>query len=135
MNDKPIKVLVVEPMQPCRVQEISGLKDMRDIVGGPIQVIYPFWESVALVCNESGKIQGLPYNRPLFGENGCPYDIICGNFFVAGIGEEDFISLTEEQIQRYKDFYDKKMILTVKKPAPQREETGQKKRRNPNHER
>lgn len=86
MNDKPIKVLVVEPMQPCRVQEISGLKDMRDIVGGPIQVIYPFWESVALVCNESGKIQGLPYNRPLFGENGCPYDIICGNFFVAGIG-------------------------------------------------
>lgn len=134
MNDKPIKVLVVEPMEPCRVQETTGLRDMQSIVGGPIQAIYPFWESVALVCNETGKIQGLPYNRPLFGKNGCPYDIICGNFFVAGIGEEDFISLTEEQIQRYKDFYDKKMIPSVEKPAPQRKNDEQKKR-NPGYER
>ena len=134
MSDKPIKVLVVEPMEPCRVQETTGLRDMQSIVGGPIQAIYPFWESVALVCNETGKIQGLPYNRPLFGKNGCPYDIICGNFFVAGIGEEDFISLTEEQIQRYKVFYDKKMIPSVEKTAAQRKIDEQKKR-NPGYER
>lgn len=35
-----------------------------------------------------------------------PYDIICGTFFVAGLGVEDFVSLTEEQIRRYKEHYD-----------------------------
>lgn len=135
MSDKLIKVLVVEPMKPCRVQEISGLKDMQEIVGGHIEAIYPFQETVALVCNEEGKLQGLPYNRPLFGENGRPYDIICGTFFIAGLGTEDFISLTEEQIQRYKAFYDKRAILTLEKPAPQGKTADQKKKRNPSHER
>ena len=36
MSDKPIKVLVVEPMEPCRVQETTGLRDMQSIVGGQI---------------------------------------------------------------------------------------------------
>ena len=135
MSDKPIKVLVVEPLKPCRVQEISGLKDMQEIVGGHIEAIYPFLETAALVCNEEGKIHGLPYNRPLFDENGRPYDIICGTFFIAGLGTEDFTSLTEEQIQRYKAFYDKRMVLTVEKPAPQRKPSEQRKKRKPGHER
>lgn len=58
-----------------------------------------------MVCNEEGKNLGLPFNRPLFDENDLPYDIICGTFFVAGLGVEDFVSLTEEQIRRYKEHY------------------------------
>ena len=125
MSDKPIKVLVVEPLKPCRVQEISGLKDMQEIVGGHIEAIYPFLETAALVCNEEGKIQGLPYNRPLFDENGRPYDIICGTFFIAGLGTEDFTSLTEEQIQRYKAFYDKRMVLTKEIVRTEKEKEAQ----------
>ena len=29
-----MKVLIVEPMKPCYVREISGLNDMQEIVGG-----------------------------------------------------------------------------------------------------
>lgn len=66
MSDEMIKVLVVKPMQPCRVQETSGLKDMQKIVGGPIQAVYPFQDPVVLVCHEEGKMLGLPFNRPLY---------------------------------------------------------------------
>ena len=69
MSDKPIKVLVVEPMRPCHVQEICGLKDMQSIVGGSIEAVYPFQhDKVALVCHGEGKLLGLPYNRPLLDE-------------------------------------------------------------------
>lgn len=37
-----MKVLIVEPMKPCYVREISGLNDMQEIVGGHIEAIYPF---------------------------------------------------------------------------------------------
>ena len=120
MSDK-IKVLVVEPMQPCEVREISGLDDMQALVGGHIQAVYPFRDEVALVCNEEGKNLELPYNRPLTDGQGIPYDMICGTFFLAGVGPEDFISLTDDQIQRYKDLYDNVMVVTAERPAAQAE--------------
>ena len=43
-----MKILVVEPMKPCEVREISGLDDMQAIVGGHIQAVYPFQEEVAV---------------------------------------------------------------------------------------
>ena len=108
-----MKVLIVEPMKPCYVREISGLNDMQEIVGGHIEAIYPFKEQVAIIANEEGKILGLPFNRPLSDERGVPYDIVCGTFFLAGLGAEDFVSLTDEQIQRYKSLYDNMQILPV----------------------
>lgn len=32
-----MKVLIVEPMKPCYVREVSGLKDMQEVVGGDIE--------------------------------------------------------------------------------------------------
>lgn len=117
MSDK-IKVLVVEPMQPCRVQEIStGLESMQAIVGGYIEEVTPFTDPVAIVCNEQGKMQGLPFNRPLVDRHGLPYDVLCGTFFIAGVEGEHFISLTEEQIQKYKNLYDNMAVLTAERPA------------------
>ena len=112
-----MKVLVVEPQKPCRVQEIDGLADMQQIVGGDIEAVYPFQDSAALVCNAEGKLLGLPMNRPLLDEDRLPYDIICGTFFIAGLGQEDFVSLTNEQIQRYKSLYDNVQILAVRTAA------------------
>lgn len=109
-----MKVLVVEPQKPCRVQEIESLPDMQQLVGGDIEAVYPFQEPVALVCNSEGKLLGLPMNRPLLDRNYLPYDIIRGTFFIAGLGQEDFISLTDEQIQRYKSLYDNMQILPVR---------------------
>ena len=109
-----MKVLVVERQKPCRVQEIESLADMQQLVGGDIEAVYPFQELVAVVCNADGKLLGLPMNRPLLDKDYLPYDIIRGTFFVAGLGQEDFISLTDEQIQRYKSLYDNMQILPVR---------------------
>ena len=134
MSDK-IKVLVVEPMKPCEVREISGLDAMQAIVGGCIQAVYPFRDEVALVCNEDGKILGLPYNRPLTNDRGVPYDMICGTFFLAGLGAEEFVSLSEEQIKKFSALYDNMVVLTAEKEQPHQEKSDQKKKRGNQHER
>lgn len=114
MSDK-IKALVVEPEKTCQVQEISDtLEAMQTIVGGYIEAVTPFAESVAIVCNEEGKLRGLPFNRPLLDDSGEPYDILCGTFFITGVRGENFVSLTDEQIRRYKELYDNVMVVPDK---------------------
>lgn len=128
MDDKTIKVLVVEPMKSCRVAEIPDkLEVMQAIVGGYIQEVAPFTEPVVIVCNEEGKLQDLPYNRPLLDRNGLPYDIVCGTFFIAGVQGEHFASLTDDQIRVYKSLYDNVVVLTAEKEPPKGRDTGQKK--------
>ena len=112
-----MRILVVEPQKPCRVQEIENLTDMQQLVGGDIEAVYPFQDSAALVCNAEGKLLGLPMNRPLLDEDRLPYDIICGTFFISRLGQEDFVSLTDEQLQRYKSLYDNVQILAVRTAA------------------
>ena len=127
--ERPITVLVVEPMQPCRVQKIPDtLEAMQKIVGGDIETVFPFLEPVAIVCHGEGKMLGLPYNRPLMDENGLPYDIVCGTFFVAGISGEHFVSLTEEQIDKYKSLYDNVVVLTAEKTIQHEKHSAAKKK-------
>ena len=115
MSDEKITVLVVEPLKKAYTKAICGLEEMQQLVGGYIQAVYPFDDPIALVMNEEGKLLGLPYNRPLFGEDGKPYDLICGTFFVAGVGEENFISLTDRQIRKYREIYDNVMLVSLPK--------------------
>ena len=89
---------------------------MQDVVGGPIQALYPFDEPVALVCNDEGKLMNLPANRGLRDKNGQIYDIVVGTFFICGApGDSDrFISLTPEQIKRYCErFHTPEMFLRM----------------------
>ena len=114
MSEQKLRVLVVEPGQPPAVQEIDGsLESMQRLVGGYIQAVYPFDDPVALICNEEGKLLGLPMNRTLRDERGVPYDIVCGTFFLAGIVEDDFASLTDRQIEKYTDYYRGEVVLSV----------------------
>ena len=90
-----MRVLLVEPGKAARPVEMKNdLHEMQQMVGGPIQALYPWEEPVAIVCNDEGKNMGLPLNRVL--EN---YDIIAGAFFVCGIQGENFSSLTVLFIQ------------------------------------
>ena len=43
---------------------------MQAMVGGDIEVTYPFEDEVAIILNESGKINGLPLNRAIYTEDG-----------------------------------------------------------------
>lgn len=93
-----MKVVICEPGQYARIADIEPtLKAEQEIVGGLIDCVYP-WpnDMAALVCNDEGKLNGLPLNRAL--EN---YDVIAGTFFICGISGENFCSLTEEQTARY----------------------------------
>lgn len=114
MSDK-IKVLVVEPEKPSQVQEVPDeLKALQALVGGNIDAVYPFDESVAVVFDREGKIKALPFNRPLLDDLGEPYDILCGTFFITGVSGENFVSLTDDQIRRYKELYDNVMVVPDK---------------------
>lgn len=99
-----MKILMVEPGREPRTAEINGtLREMQDMVGGLIQAVYPFAEPVALICNDEGKLLGLPLNRALRLENGQVYDVIAGTFFLCGAPPDSdrFAGLTEDQLSRY----------------------------------
>lgn len=97
-----MKVLAVVPGKKPAKMELEGtLKSMQTFVGGTIQAVYPLDDPVAIVCNEEGKLLGLEYNRALRDERGAIYDILCGPFFVCGLGEEDFTSLSETLTDKY----------------------------------
>lgn len=84
-----MRILLVEPGKAPILKEIDGsLKSMQEIVGGTIQAIYPFEEPVALICNDEGKLLGLPLNRGLRDEEGRIYDIVAGTFFLCGAPED-----------------------------------------------
>lgn len=47
-----MNVLLVEPNLDPRTIEIDGsLASMQSLVGGLIEAVYPFSDSVALICN------------------------------------------------------------------------------------
>lgn len=93
---------MVEPGKaPYETQIGSDLQSMQALVGGYIQAVYPFEQPVALVCNEYGKRDGLPFNRALRDSDGDIYDIVAGNFFIVGLGESDFTDLPHELAERF----------------------------------
>lgn len=133
-----IKVLVVEPMKPCEVREISGdLKTLQGIVGGKIEMAFPFTEPAAIVCNAEGKNRNLLPNRLLCDSEGSAYDILCGTFLIAGIRDEDFVSLTSEQIHHYKALFDdhRMYAIPLEVPDSQEKHPEHKKKRGNQHER
>ena len=90
-----MNVLMIEPGKAPYVTDIGNdLHSMQQAVGGYIQAVYPYEEAVVLVCNEEGKLDGLPLNRALRDEDGDIYDIV-------GIGEDDFIDLPDELVEQF----------------------------------
>ncbi len=100
-----MQILIVEPGKRPRATEIDGsLESMQKVVGGKIQVIYPFEDSVAIICNEEAANHNLPKNRAIYSEDGkAVITIVPGTFFVcdAPAWSEHFQSLSAEQLERY----------------------------------
>ena len=105
-TENSLTVLVVAPGEKPSVVTIpAGLDSLYNQVGEPIQAIYPFEEPVGIVCNDNGKINGMQLNRALRDDENSIYDIVSGTFLVVGLGEEDFCSLTPEQIEKYSEHF------------------------------
>ena len=105
-DKKELDVLLVKPNEyPQKVTIGAELKDLQEAVGGTITATYPFTDPVAIVCNDEGKLLGLPMNRALRDEHGQTYDVLTGNFLVVGLGKEDFASLSPELAQKYEQHF------------------------------
>lgn len=103
-----ISVLLVEPGKCPKIVKIEdALKAMQCVVGGDIEVYQPFDDEVAIVCNEEGKIKGLPLNRAIYSDRGELVDIIAGAFFVcyAPVDSEKFLSLPKELAEKYEKYF------------------------------
>jgi hypothetical protein len=95
--DNLLHAVIIEPGKPAYKTEIeNALTPMQRLVGGYLEMFCPFEDNAVIVCNEEGKIKGLPFNRTVHGEP------MVGNLVIIGDdGEGSFCSLTDEQIQRY----------------------------------
>ena len=104
-----INVLLCEAGKRARMVDMEdSLEAMQKLVGGLIEEYMPFEDDVALICNDEGKMLGLPMNRAIPGEDGKIMDVICGDFFIcyAPIESERFLSLPPELEEKYKEkFY------------------------------
>ena len=98
-----MKVLLVKPNEPPIEAEIeNSLEAAQKTVGGHIETFSPNRDPVVYVLNEEGKLMGLEANRALYNERGDLTDIIMGTFFVCGVKDDDFTSLSPELMEKYK---------------------------------
>ena len=87
MKEPKIKVLALLPMElPKEVELDNALEAMQKFVGGLIECITlsDTGSEVTLVCNDEGKLLGLPLNRPLWDRA----DVLAGPGFLAGCDNE-----------------------------------------------
>lgn len=114
MDNNKMTVLMIEPGKAPYPKEIdSGLRSLQHEVGGYIEAVYPYDDPVAIICNETGKLDQLPFNRGLRDENGELYDFIMSNFMVVGLGEDNFTSLPQEYIEKYTQVFAQPELLAV----------------------
>ncbi len=103
-------ILLVKPGEKPELAVVDGsLESMQKLVGGSIEMCMPYEDEVALICNDEGKIMGLPLNRSVYDEDGQRIDIMAGTFFVcyAPFESEEFLSLPEDLVFKYANLFDK----------------------------
>lgn len=103
-KDGKIKVLMVEPGKKAYEKEIgTSLEEMYAALDCDcIQTFYPYEDLVVIVCDDEGKINHSRPNRAIYGEDGKMMDLICGKFFIADCSTEQFKSLPDDMMQKYK---------------------------------
>lgn len=95
-----IKVIIIEPEKNPYVKEIyNTLKAKQEIVEGLIQCLPTLFsdkESYDFICNDEGKMLGLPLNRFIFDKQ----DVIAGNIIIAKADENtgEFVTLNDSEI-------------------------------------
>ena len=102
MKEKEITVVKVEPMKAPTIAPLANdLDSLQKAVSigadyqGLIELVY-LEDNISILCNEEGKLIGLPPNRHFYD------DILCGVFYVVAEDDEgNLISLSPAQQDRY----------------------------------
>lgn len=88
-----MKVIIKEPGQRPRVTEIeNSLSELQEAVGGYIETV-TFAEDCCIICNEEGRLQGLPYNLTFCGVS------FVGTILFVGVAGDEFADLSEQQVE------------------------------------
>ena len=100
-----LKIVLKKVGEEPEVMNIENtLEAKQKLVDGWIEVV-SVTEDILLVCNEEGKLRHMEFNRDI------GYDIIAGPMIIVGEGKSgNDISLTEEQIKKYKEVFDERSI-------------------------
>ena len=109
--NKNIKGVLVRSGTAPEVCSIENeLKALQNIVSGYIEV-YEISDTAAIICNEEGKLKGLPFNCVV--ETTYSNEVFVGDIFIVGIDNEtgEFVSLTEEEIDSYLEAFAKEEVL------------------------
>lgn len=81
---KFIRVLIKEPGKAAEMRTIENtLESLQKIVGGYIETVTMFADLV-VICNEEGRINGMPFNCEI-----CGADFV-GPIILAGVDGEEF---------------------------------------------
>ena len=103
--EKEIKVLSISNTDGIKIKTIENdLKAMQEFVGGWIEIV-PLSHECCLVCNEEGKIKGLPYNMAVIDTNTGFKDIIMGDFFIASSDDEGELASIPEEVLHNKIYF------------------------------
>ena len=82
-----IRVIIKKPnSQPYMTVIENDLKKLQEIVGGYIETV-TIAEDLVVICNEEGKLKGLPENC-----NVCGIDFV-GPIIFVGINEDEFANI------------------------------------------
>ena len=88
-----MKVIIKEPGQRPRVTEIeNSLSELQQAVGGYIETV-TLAEDCCIICNEEGRLQGLPYNLTFCGVS------FVGTILFVGVAGDEFADLSEQQVE------------------------------------
>ena len=107
---KEMQVLIVRPGEYAKRATIDGtLESMQHLVGGMIEVVYPWEERAVIVCNDEALLLNMKPNR-FVAEIQEP---IFGFFFVCGLGDGDLVGLTDEQLERFEKKFHYPQLFTM----------------------
>lgn len=86
-----MKAIIKRPFEPVgRIIEIDNtLEALQTAVGGYIEAV-PVCTDFAIICNEEGRIKGLPHNCTI-----CGVDFV-GVILAVGVDGDEFCDIPEE---------------------------------------
>ena len=87
-----ISVLVKEPGEAAYHTHIeNSLEALQETVGGFIETV-TLSDNLVLICNEEGRIWGLPLNFKMCGQD------FFGTVIVAGVDADEFCDVPEDEV-------------------------------------
>lgn len=98
--EKKIRAIRLEPGKaPETVEVTNTVAVWQDLIGGWVEADKAFGGDVLVLCNEDGKLIGLPENRMIDGR------MFVGTVFICGHTPTRFRSLTDEQVRKYSEMF------------------------------